>query len=253
VAGRGDVLVLVLFVTIVVAGSLVPLPVGETHADPTPGGAERGRRPPNAEAQLVSLGDFPPPPVHWRTSTVIGSPGSGRLERAVHLPYEGEHFFTYDGVLHRKPNRAWRRWGSDRLIGMLLGVLERYAAQHPGAPRVGIGDLSRPHGGQFGAEFGGRGHVSHQNGLDVDIFYPRLDRREAEPRAVGQIDRRLSQALVDLFVSGGAQTVYVGARTRLRAPPRVVRDLAFHDDHMHVRIGRRWPRDSGRAPLPIGE
>jgi murein endopeptidase len=184
---------------------------------------------------------------------VVGGPGGGRLEGGVLLPYEGEHYFTYDGALGRKPNRAWRRWGSDRLIRMLLGVLDRYAMLYPDAPRVGIGDLSRPHGGSFGPEYGGLGHVSHQNGLDVDVYYPRTDGHEREPLGVGQIDRDLSQALVDLFVAAGAQTIYVGPRTGLRGPRRVVRELTFHNDHLHVRIGRRWPLETDRAPSVAGE
>jgi murein endopeptidase len=239
-----------LFLGALVAGSLAPLPVGETYAGDA---GRQSARAGVAATRLVPLDRAPPPPVRWRTSKVIGGPGGGRLVRGVRLPYEGEHYFTYDGVLNRWPNRPWRRWGTDRLIGMLLGVLDRYSTLYPAAARVGIGDLSRPDGGAFGPEYGGIGHVSHQNGLDVDIYYPRRDGREKEPGTVRQIDRDLSQALVDLFVVAGAQTIYVGPRTGLRGPRRVVRELTFHDNHMHVRISRRWPRGTDRAPLPIGE
>ena len=63
----------------------------------------------------------------------------------------------------------------------MLRVLDEYAAANPEAPRVGIGDLSRPNGGVFDERFGGRGHASHQNGLDVDVYYPRLDGQELGP------------------------------------------------------------------------
>ena len=251
-AGRGDVLVVLLFLALLVAGSVVPLPAGETHADPV---AARFDRPRSSlqTTRLVSLDEAPPPAVRWRRSRVVGGPGGGRLERGVLLPYEGEHHFTYDGVLRRKPNRAWRRWGSDKLIRMLLGVLDRYATLYPDAPRVGVGDLSRPGGGPFGPEYGGIGHMTHQNGLDVDVYYPRKDRREEEPQAVEQIDRDLAQALVDLFVAAGAQTIFVGEHTRLRGPRRVVRELVHHDDHLHIRISRRWPQQSDRPPSAAGE
>ncbi len=55
-----------------------------------------------------------------------------------------------------------------------------FSRTHPQAPRVGIGDLGLPHGGYFGPEVGGGiGHFTHQNGLDVDVYYPRLDRAGA--------------------------------------------------------------------------
>jgi murein endopeptidase len=139
-------------------------------------------------------------------------------------------------VLRRSPSRSWRRYGTDRLVRTLLAVIDAYAAAHPHAPRVGIGDLSRPHGGDFGPEFGGLGHVSHQNGLDADVYYPRLDRRERAPRRVDQIDHRLAQDLVERFARAGAQIVFIGPNTRLHGPAGIVRVLVHHDDHLHVRL-----------------
>jgi murein endopeptidase len=175
--------------------------------------------------------------VRWRTSRSIGVPWNGRLVRGVQLPAEGITYFTWDPVRKRSPNRAWRRWGNDRLVRMLLRVLADYAEAHPGAARVGVGDLSRPHGGVFDQRFGGRGHVSHQNGLDVDVYYPRTDGLELRATQPRQIERRLAQDLVTRFVRAKAVKVFVGPRTRLRGPRRVVQILPYHDDHMHVRIG----------------
>jgi murein endopeptidase len=111
------------------------------------------------------------------------------------------------------------------------------------APRVGIGDLSRPHGGSFGVRFGGLGHMSHQNGLDVDVYYPRLDGLERRAYKPSQIDLELSQDLLDRFVAAGARTIYVGPHVRLEGPRKVVEPLVHHDDHMHVRLELR-PRPS---------
>ena len=174
--------------------------------------------------------------VVWRDSRSIGLPWAGRLLGGVHLPAEGRTFFTWDPILRRSPNRPWRRFGSDRLVRVLLRVAADYRRAHPNAPRVAIGDLSRPRGGGFGRRFGGLGHVSHQNGLDADIYYPRLDRRELAPRSPRQIDRRLAQDLVNRFVRAGARFVFVGPRTGLVGPQGVVQRLVHHDDHMHVRI-----------------
>jgi hypothetical protein len=179
----------------------------------------------------------------------LGLPWKGSLVGGVQLEPDGEHFFTWDGVRGRAPNRGGRRYASKRLVDTLARVLGEYAATHPDAGRVGIGDLSRRNGGDFGRRFGAPGHASHQNGLDVDVYYPRRDRRERPPREPRQVDRRLGQALVDGFVAAGAVKVFVGPSVGLTGPPAVVEVLpAYHDNHMHVRL----PGDGVRSAL-IGE
>jgi murein endopeptidase len=153
----------------------------------------------------------------------------------VRLPAAGRHFFTWDPVLRRSPNRPWRRWGTDRLVRVLLSVARAYHRAHPRAPRMAIGDLSRPHGGDFGPRFGYIGHASHQNGLDADVYYPRSDGTERAPLGAAQIDRRLSQELVDRFAAAGAVLLLVGPSTGLTGPRVGV--LAKHDNHLHVRLG----------------
>jgi murein endopeptidase len=169
--------------------------------------------------------------VAWRRSVAVGSPAAGHLVRGVRLPAEGEDFFTWDPVLHRVPNRSSRRWATDRLLRFVLRVIGEYAAAHPDAPRVGIGDLSRRRGGPFGPV-----HRTHQNGLDADVYYPRRDRKERPPLFVSQIDRRLAQDLVDRFVAAGPKLVYVGPNTGFTGPRGVVQVLWNHDNHLHVRI-----------------
>src|SRR4029453_1689543 len=85
------------------------------------------------------------------TSGSLGFPWEGRLDGGVRLQAEGAHFFTWDPVRKRSPNRAWRRFGNDRLLRTLQRVLAGFAAAPPEAPRIGIGDLSRPLGGDFGS------------------------------------------------------------------------------------------------------
>ena len=119
----------------------------------------------------------------WRQSTALGTPAAGSLEHGVRFPAQGNHFFTWDPILHRQPDSDWRRWGTDDLVRTVLRVLRDSPRRHPHAPRIGVGDLSLRHGGYFGAEVGGGiGHATHQNGLDADVYYPRRDRRE---RAAG--------------------------------------------------------------------
>jgi murein endopeptidase len=189
---------------------------------------------------------FPPAPgerVVWRRSKAVGKPWRGRLVRGVKLPSYGTDWFTYDWGTRSVPNRIWRRYGHERLVRMLLRVVGEFRLAHPEAPRVGIADLSRPRGGPFGRRYGGLGHASHQNGLDVDVLYPRLDGQENRPERVRQINRALAQDLVNRFVAAGAQKVFVGPHTKLRGKRRVVTPLRSHDDHMHVRIK---PRRGGR-------
>jgi Penicillin-insensitive murein endopeptidase len=174
------------------------------------------------------------PAIRWRDSRSLGEPGSGRLVRGVLLPPGGEHYFTWDPVLRRHPNRAWRRWGNDDLVRTTLAVIDDFAEAHPAAPRVGIGDLSRPQGGDFGPQFGYIGHATHQNGLDLDVYYPRLDRRERSPDSPADVDLRLAQDLVDRFVRAGAAVVYVGPSLSLTGPPGVVVPLTNHDNHLHA-------------------
>jgi murein endopeptidase len=176
------------------------------------------------------------PRIEWRESRAIGLPHAGSLQQGVKLPFGGPNYFTWDPIQHESPNRGWRRWGTDRLVRAALRVIREFAGAHPKAPRIGIGDLSRPHGGDFGPRYGLPGHASHQNGLDVDLYYPRLDRRERAPKSVEQIDLPLSQDLVDRFVRAGAEKIFVGPNTGLGGPPGVVVPLVNHDNHLHVRL-----------------
>ncbi len=190
----------------------------------------------------ASVSSYDEGEVPWRGSVSVGKPFHGSLIRGVQLPEQGTDFFTWDFPLGASPNRPWRRWAADRTIHKLLAVLAAYRFAHPEAPRVGIADLSRPHGGPFGRRFGGLGHASHQNGLDVDVLYPRSDLQELAASKPAQIDRPLAQALLDDFVAAGAQYVFIGPHTHLTGPRRTVQPLVYHDDHMHVRFFARGKR-----------
>jgi murein endopeptidase len=178
----------------------------------------------------------PVPEIAYRESIPVGVWWAGKLRRGVQLPAEGPDWFTWDPVLKRRPDRGWRRWGTDRLVRTLVDVIADYRLTDALAPRVGIGDLSRRHGGEFGVRFGGLGHGSHQNGLDADVYYPRIDGLERRAYKPSQVDLELAQDLLDRFVAAGARTVYVGPSLGLKGPRKVVVPLVHHDDHMHVRL-----------------
>ena len=67
------------------------------------------------------------------------------------------------------------------------------------------------------------------------------------PDLPAQIDRASAQELVDRFVAAGAQHVFVGRGLGLRGPRGVVVPIAYHLDHMHVRLA---PEHPARAPRP---
>jgi len=171
-----------------------------------------------------------------RPSRALGTPTHGRLLGGVLLPAAGRDYVTWDWGIKSSPNRAWRRWGTDKLVRTLLAVLRAHMEAFPGASPVVVADLSRPHGGEFGRHFGGRGHASHQNGLDVDVAYPRTDGLPRPPIRVSQIDRERAQDLVNRFAQVGARYVFIGPHTHLRRLRRTVQPLVLHDNHMHVRI-----------------
>ena len=181
-------------------------------------------------AALATPGVQRYPRVEWRRSHSLGEPWRGALVGGVQLPPFGRHFVTWDPVLHRSPDRPWRRWGNDSIVRTLLEVVDAFAAAH--SRTLVIGDLSRPHGGAFGPK-----HVSHQNGLDIDVYFPRRDGRLRPPNSPRQIDRPLAQELVARFVEAGAVRIFVGPDTGLTGPARIVQVLVGHDNHMHVRFG----------------
>jgi murein endopeptidase len=173
-------------------------------------------------------------------SRAIGRPGRGRLVNGVPFPEESESWFTWDFPEGFSPNPQWRRYGTEKLVLTLDCVLSAYGARHPELARVGVADLSRTHGGSFGRKYGGLGHGSHQNGLDVDVLMPRLDLCECAPQSSDEVDTVHAQELIDAFVRAGAQYEFVSPvlyrRGLLHGPRGVVLPLQFHDDHVHVRI-----------------
>src|SRR5215218_5136827 len=65
--------------------------------------------------------------IQWRDSRAIGLPHAGSLRGGVRLPREGAHYFTWDPIRKQRPNRPWRRWGTDDLVRVTLDVVREYA------------------------------------------------------------------------------------------------------------------------------
>jgi len=169
-------------------------------------------------------------------SRALGSPTAGSLVNGIPLPADGEHFFTWNIPGANSPNERFRRFGTAAVIERVQDVTSAYARARPQAPRVGVADLSLPRGGKFGVEFGGSGHLAHQNGLEVDILYPRADGEERAVTAATEADRALTQDLLDRFVEAGAAVIFVDPALGLRGEPSIVQPRPFHEEHMHIRF-----------------
>jgi hypothetical protein len=174
----------------------------------------------------------PSPKIEWRNATSIGLWWSGSLIDGTQLPVEGRDWVTWNPVTDSVPNAPKRLYGNERTIRIVVSVIEAYREANPRVPRVVVGDISFEYGGPMDA------HVSHQIGLDVDIYYPRRDGALRAPRSPEAVDRRLAQDLLDRFVAAGATKVFVGYSTRLHGPDGVVIPYPNHEDHMHVRFPR---------------
>jgi hypothetical protein len=199
----------------------VPRPVGEAANPPSTSRATRGD-------QALPREAFPK--IQWHRATSRGLPYSGSLSAGTRLPIEGPDWVTWNPVEDRVPNEPHRLYGHERTIRTVVSAIAAYRAANPGAPRVVVGDLSFRGGGPMEL------HRSHQNGLDVDLYYPRLDGSLRASRTTSQIDRVLAQDLLDRFVAAGAQVVFVGYSTGLRGPSEIVVPYPNHEDHMHVRF-----------------
>jgi murein endopeptidase len=167
-------------------------------------------------------------------SRATGRASSGRLTCGKLLPAWTSLWVTQNPTNGASPNAANRRWGTDEILATIETVTLAYWRRFPDAPRIVIGDISRRYGGRFPI------HSSHQQGIDVDVWYPRrAGGRSRTPRGPGDIDRRRSQWLVERFAAERAEVVYVGTQTGLRRSRRNIKYLAYgHDTHFHVRLSR---------------
>ncbi len=204
--------------------------------DPQTRGPARGRAAastPKPARATATAGSASYPKIEWHNATSVGAWWNGSLIAGTQLPVEGPSWVTWNPVTDSVPNAPRRLHGNERTIRTIVSVIDAYRVENPRAPRVVVGDISYEGGGAMDA------HVSHQNGLDVDIYYPRLDGALRAPSSPEGVDRRLAQDLLDRFLDAGATMVFVGYRTGLHGPARVVVPYPRHENHMHVRFPAR--------------
>lgn len=119
-------------------------------------------------------------------------------------------------------------WGTANAIAQMKKVAVDFHATY--GIRLGIGDISREHGGDFPP------HSSHKNGLDVDIRPPRKDSVEGPCYYTDSscYSRTRAQKLVDLlWATGQVERI-------LFNDPYVtgVTYASGHDNHLHVDFKR---------------
>jgi murein endopeptidase len=162
---------------------------------------------------------------HWSQS--IGTPGNGRLVAGVLFPATGPDHFAWNFREQRIGGSDRTRWGDCRVVRAVLRGLADYHRRNPNAPAVAVGDMGLRHGGEI------EGHSTHENGRQIDIYFPRRDHTLREPHTVAQVDLRLARELVRAMLDAGAYRVLIGPHIRIATPPRVIR-WPNHDDHLHA-------------------
>jgi len=130
-------------------------------------------------------------------------------------------------------------WAILELINFVERVAREWNRRYPGYPIITSMDMSRQRGGPFPP------HDQHQNGLEVDIRYIRID-GTADPSGPIDFDDDVTrnfysqlrtQALVDLFeelAPGAGVTIIADPRSQLLGV--VYDNSGEHSNHMHAWI-----------------
>jgi murein endopeptidase len=145
----------------------------------------------------------------------------------VLFPAAGPDHFAWNFRARRIGGSDRTRWGHCRVARAVLRGLAAYRDRKPDAPPVPVGDMALRHGGEID------GHSTHENGRQIDIYFPRRDRKLRESYTVGQVDLRLTRELVRAMLNAGADQILIGPNIRIGTPTRVIR-WPNHDDHLHA-------------------
>jgi penicillin-insensitive murein endopeptidase len=200
----------------------------------------------------------------------IGYYPRGCLQGGVELPVDGPNW----QVMRLSRNR---NWGHPELV-KFLEQFAPLAAKATGWKGVLVGDMAQPRGGPLPF-----GHLSHQIGLDVDIWFMPMPNHELSKKEREDISASNLVAADKLRVNPETWTPSDVAfiRTAAQQPEveRVLVNAAIkkelcrvedkkhdgwmakvrpwygHDDHIHVRL--KCPADSpncrAQPPVPVGD
>lgn len=135
------------------------------------------------------------------------------------IPASGKGFECY-GPLEK-------RYGRPEVIQTIKHICSKWAQAFPNGPRIGVGNLSFAEGGPMPP------HVSHQQGVDVDLAPIASTEEEiALTWDNPKYSRQRTQELVNLI----RQNPFLDVRTILFNDSDItgVESWAGHDDHLHV-------------------
>jgi penicillin-insensitive murein endopeptidase len=188
----------------------------------------------------------------------IGGYSAGCVQGAKALPLEGVNYAVM------KPERG-RNFGHPALIDFVVQLGRALEERHL-AP-LGVGDLGQARGGPAP-----NGHASHQNGLDVDLWFspggpgatqqPMVDllTNQPSPHYGERVPVLLELAAKDARVA----RIFVNAVIKRELCEKITGDRAWlaklrpwhgHYEHFHVRLA--CPADSpecqAQAPVPAGD
>jgi peptidoglycan hydrolase-like protein with peptidoglycan-binding domain len=160
------------------------------------------------------------------TVTGVASPTTWRALLAhLELPAWGDRLCDYS-VGNGKAN-----WGTAAAIGQLQAAADIVVAKGHG--RVALGDIGFEHGGDI------PGHVTHEQGLDVDVRLMRKARNQCRWGGnwrASSYDRAATRDLIRAIratAPGHVKLIYFNDPVLIREG--LVRARSGHDDHLHVR------------------
>ncbi len=184
----------------------------------------------------------------------IGYYSDGSLRHGQRLPDQGPGFMK----LFLDRNRSF---GAAEMINMITKATAGLNEAFPNLDRLQIGDIAKEGGGKVSDL-----HTSHQNGLDVDVTYFRLNHKEQAPEHItgfsetmvtgGRISKnfdtpRVWEFLKKLHENGQVQRIFMDpvikkeicrlARLKKEVVSfeevlRSLRPYPGHADHMHIRL-----------------
>lgn len=151
-----------------------------------------------------------------------GTTGNRPVSRAgfIQFPASGPGFYCY--------YTATRRWGTPTMVYGVERIGRRWAAEQPGAPRMGLGDTSAENGGRIS------GHASHQRGVDIDVRPVRTSGESPVTRFDAAYSRTRTQAMIRLFRAELPITHIFFNDPNVSG----VSPWPNHDNHFHARTSR---------------
>ncbi|MDO4642585.1 MAG: penicillin-insensitive murein endopeptidase [Cardiobacteriaceae bacterium] len=198
------------------------------------------------------------------TPQAIGSNANGCQLGAQMLEAEGEGFIS----IRRWRNRFYSQPITLRLVHQ---VGKEVAALHHA--QILIGDLSQPIGGEMPF-----GHSSHQNGLDVDIWFyttPQGQQPASDVEPPSMVDAAAGTLVPGLWKVDYRDALYAAATfpetNRIFVNPVIkqhlcdsesdtrwlhkIRPWKGHDAHFHIRLNCQAgsPECVTQAPIPAGD